>query len=202
MRGFSGRGGMLSRFRPHALTRPFSCHFGPFPFRVCFGVSRSLGGSFCCRSGGSLGSLGVVGLMGWYGLIGRVGRCGRSLSLGGLSVSFHGLNKCLCGESVFIGGLFVGWLVVMGSLSLLSVAVGLTLSGFSSNVHGVGSAVGSDAVGVGALMGWGLFRLFTLAEIGAGVSVFSTMETARHVEVASPPTPVKNFLISVYFPPF
>ena len=56
----------------------------------------------------------------------------------------------------------------MGSLSLLLVAVGLTLSGFSLNVHGVGSAVGSDAVGVGCLMGWGLFRLFTLCEIGGG----------------------------------
>lgn len=102
----------------------------------------------------------------WFDRSG-VGRCGRSLSLslGGLSVSFRDINKCLCGEDVFIVGLLVGWL---GSLSFFLVVVGLTLSGFSLNVHGVGSAVGSDAVGVGCLVGCFLFRLFTLCEIGGG----------------------------------
>lgn len=140
VRGFSGRGGIISRFRPHALTRS------------------------CCLS--VCGSDGVIG----FDRSG-VGRCGRSLSLslGGLSVSFRDINKCLRCEDVFIVGLLVvGWLGVMGSLSLLLVAVGLTLSGFYSDVHGVGSAVGSDAVGVGCLMGWGLFRFFTLSEIGGG----------------------------------
>ena len=70
VRGFSGRGGMLSRFRFHALTRPFSSYFRPFLFWGLFwGLSVALW-VVLLSVGWVVGSLGVVGV---------VGCCGRSV---------------------------------------------------------------------------------------------------------------------------
>ena len=88
----------------------------------------------------------------------------------------------------------------MGSLSLLLVAVGLILSGFSSIVHGVGSAVGSDAVGVGCLVGVGSISSFHTFRNWGRWLWFSMMDARQNAwKLLLLPHPSKNLSNPIYF---